>query len=263
MAPRIRKRRTYKKGTKLPNTTRKVDMKQNKAITSLARKVKRISNAVELKQLQNNQSSYSLATLTTTLSRGSAFTLALINGSIQGTSTVTRIGDKIKMTSFNCSGQIYATGGGALLGINTPVRIICFLQKKPKGVTATVSTNGSAAGTSALFYNTGGSGPTTYQQYDTGVNQAMYENYKILFDKTYKLATLVGAYVPSTDADNSVNPYINFNIRRKLNKVADYSRGNAGGITDIEANALYILFITDTNATLTVELDARVYFQDL
>lgn len=245
--------------------TKQIDVEQNDAIKKLSKKITNLKRGVELKQLQNNQSSYANppSTLTTTLTRGGGFTLALLNGSIQGTSTVTRIGDKIKMTSFQISGQIYPTAGGATLGYNIPVRIICFLSKKPKGVVPSVSTSGTAAGTSALFYNTGGGGPTTYQQYDTGVNMAMYENYKILVDKTYTLKTLVGAYVPSTDADNSVNPFINFNIRKKLGIISDYSRGNAGGITDMEANALYVVFITDTNGNLTVELDARVYFQDL
>lgn len=243
--------------------TKVVDQVQNKAIENLSKRIDKINQSTELKQLQNNQSSYSLVPLTTTLTRGSGFVLSLLNGSIQGTSTVTRIGDKIKMTSVHISGQLYCTGGGVLLGIHTPIRIVLFLQKKPKGVAPTVSTNGASAGISALFYNTGGSGPTTYQQYDTGVNQNMSENYKILYDQTYTLATLVGGMVPSTDATTSVNPKLNFDIRRKLGYMADYSRGNGGTILDLESNALYVLFITDTNSNITVELDSRVYFKDL
>lgn len=255
-------KRRFKSKPKLGFATKKVDRKQNKAIVNLSKRIAKINSEVELKQLQNNQSSYALATLTTTLTRGSGFNLTLLNGSIQGTSSVTRVGDKIKMTSMQLSGQIYCTGGGVLLGIHTPVRIICFLSKKPKGVAPTVSTNGAAAGTAALFYNTGGSGPTTYQQYDTGVNQNMYENYKILYDKVYTLKTLVGV-LNAADVAQSVNPKMNFNIRKKLGYTADYSRGTAGTILDIEANAIYVLFITDTNSNLTVELDSRIYFKDL
>lgn len=258
--------RFNKKKIRLPMATKKIDNAQNKQIIKLSKKVSELKKVGELKQLQNYQSSYSgspTTPITTALTHTSP-QLFLLNGSIQGDSVVTRDGDKLRMTSMHVSGQIYPTSGGATLGYNIPVRIVVFISKKPKGVAPTISMAGSASGQSALFYNSGGANyPSTYQQYDTGVNQNMYQNYKILFDKTYRLRTQIGAYVPSTDATSSVNPYFNFNIRKKLGYTSDYSRSNAGTIADIESNALYILFLADTSGNITVEMDSRVYFKDL
>lgn len=259
---RFKKSKRFSSKPKLSFASKKVDRKQNQAIIKLSKKVKRIDRSIELKQLQNYQSSYSGSSITTTVQDTSP-QMFLLNGSIQGTSTVTRIGDKINMTSMHLTGQVYVTSGGSSLGINAPVRIMVFLFKKPRGELPLLTSGGVASGNSAIFYNNGASPyPTTYQQYDTGVNQAMYQNYKILYDRVFTLKTLVGGYVPSTDATNSVNPFFNFNIRKKLGYVADYSRGTAGNYLDFEANALYIAFITDTNATLTVDMDSRIYFKD-
>lgn len=259
-----RSSRKIKTKIRLPKTTKKTDAMQNKAITNLSNRIKKIDKSIELKMLQSYQSSYNnpntLLTTTWTYLNPVQY---LLNPSILGTTNVTRLGDKIRMTSLHVSGQIYQTDGGTVLGINIPIRIIVFIHKKPRGTSAILTQSGTTAGNTALFYNVGGGAPTTYQQYDTGVNINMYDSYKILFDKVYKLKTEVGAYVPSTDNDISVNPYINFNIRKKLNYITDYSRSNSGSVLDIEANALYIAFITDTNSGLSLEMDSRVYFKDI
>lgn len=266
MAPRT----SYRKGkrglkTRLPNAIKKTDIIQNKVIKSLSKTVKRIDKTMELKQLQNQQSSYSNPpTPYTTTFTHTAPQNVLLNGSIQGDSNVTRSGDKIRMTSVQISGQILFTNGGQYLGIHTPIRVILYLFKRPRGANPSLSQGGTASGTTSLFYNVGGGNyPSTWQQFDTGVNIDMTNDYKILYDRTYTLKTLVGAYIPSTDDDQSVNPKINFYIRKKLNYIADYSRGNSSTIGDMEANALYVAFITDTNSELTVYLDSRVYFKDI
>lgn len=264
MAPRT----SYRKGkrsrkARLPNAFKKTDIMQNKVIKNLSKSVKRIDKTLELKQLQNQQSSYTPSAYTTTWSYTTPQNI-LINGSIQGDSNVTRSGDKIRMTSFQISGQVLFTSGGANLGIHTPFRIICYLFKKPRGLSPSLSQAGSVAGSTSLFYNAGSSlYPSIWQQYDTGVNIDMSNDYKILYDRTYTLKTLIGAYVPSTDAPQSINPKVNFHIRKKLNYVADYSRGNSATISDFEANALYVAFITDTSSNLSLYLDSRVYFKDV
>lgn len=256
-------KRKFKPKIRLPRNVKKVDSMQNKAITNLSNRIKKIGSAIELKILQNYQSSYNNPnTLLTTTWNYLNPVNYLLNGSIQGSSNVTRNGDKIRMTSMHVSGQIYQTSGGTVLGINTPVRIVIFIYKRPRGTSPVITQSGSTSGSTALFYNVGGGAPTTYQQYDVGVNTSMYESYKILYDKVYKLKTDVGALTPSTDAPTSVNPYINFNIKKKLNYTADYSRSNSGTYLDIEANAVYILFITDTNSGLSLEMDSRIYYKD-
>lgn len=246
-----------------------------KAIVSVAKKVKTLQKDVELKCITTvtnglgsslPQSTYSNALVSSTLSVTSPQPF-LLNGCPKGVGQAARIGDDIRVTSVHLSGQVYMINGGTTLGANFPVRIMLVSVKRPRGSPLLVSfdNTGQMSGNPALsgLFNVQGSGnPTTWAQLDT--KNAVYNDYKVHYDRTYKLHTEVGVEYPTTAStiDTSVNPYFNFHIKKKLNLRCDLSRGNNATWTDFEKNELWVLFLTDTNSNLGIALDSNCYFKD-
>lgn len=270
---RFTKRRSFKRRA----STKKYFSKRypvRKAIVSVAKKVKRLQKDVELKVITTvtngvgaslQQSTYSNTLVTSTFHNGSPQPF-LLNGCPKGVGQAARIGDDIRVTSVHVSGQVSMINGGQTMGINIPVRIILVSVRRPRGSPLLVSfdNTGQMSSNPALsgLFNVQGSGnPTTWAQLDT--KNAVYEDYKIHYDKIHRLVTQVGTeYVATTTHDVSVNPYFNFNIKKKLNMRCDLSRGNNATWTDFEKNELWLLFITDTNSNLGIALDSNCYFKD-
>lgn len=76
------------------------------------------------------------------------------------------------------------------------------------------------------------------------------KRYKIYYDRTF-------------DASGQTQFTRNVSIRRKLGFKTNYSRGNAGDITDIDTNGLFLILISDNNDSLQVPIfscDLYVHF---
>lgn len=260
MAPKYKSRkRTFKR--KASTTKGKCSTKKLcKEVSHIERQVKRLQADTDIKFGYPVYFTIGNGTpATTTLAWANPYVL-LVNPLNRGTNFNVRVADTAMMNSINVSGQIYVTTPSNIGGINTAVRLMLVKMLKPKGQAMVLSATGNIAGQTALFAvgTSASANPYTWSQTDTGVLTSAYRQYKILYDKTHHLVSQSSWY-DGTHAQN-VNPFFNFHIKKKLGFKTDYSRGNSGNITDIEANALYLIAITDTTQTLTLEMDLKFYF---
>lgn len=247
-------------------------MVRKTSLYSLSKRVRKMEKEVELKEAHPEEYTYNSSALTTTLREGYP-TLRLLNGLTQGTTKSTRIGDKVTSTSVHISGRIFTTTwtyNEGFIPNNNRVRIIIFNLKRPRGTSPAsnlfrTQTAGSPFCPLIRTYTT--DKPYIYSQYNTIDN--LWEHYDILSDTIVRLEqnhiagqTFGGA---TTEYYQSV-PTALYDIKVPVSRVIDYSIGNSGDITDINMNAIYVVFFTDwpsDESGLTVHMDAKFFYKDM
>jgi len=237
--------------------------KRRPTVRSLAKKVHALQGASEVKEHHQYTYSRGGAALSTTFNATTPVVSACLCTPQRGSGIQNRDSDQIRLTSLHLSGVIYVPGGGAFLGQNNKVRIIVFYDMNPNGALPILCGTAPGSGSKQpLFLTTSSSTIFPFTQYNT--LDACYTQYKVIYDKTYSLQTKVGTYNTATGLYSSVNPEINFNIKKKLKRKTSLERGNAGNIGDVQTNALFVAFICDYagSPTLEIDLDSTVYFKD-
>ncbi|QBC65299.1 capsid protein [Chicken circovirus SDWF] len=260
--PKGNKKRTYKKKPKLPFTSRKVDVKQNKAIKNLAKRVDNIRKEQELKCWIFFDNFAFGSTMTTTLSQTNPFKL-LLNGPVKGDNLYSRDGDQIKNTSIRINGTIYPTAAPGI-GIDALFRIIIVRYKAPQGRDLQIVGNTmSATNGPPLFYATPGNPVWPQMTYNNGVDQqgSPMSQYDIVYDRKYRMNNFVGTTITGP-VNACVNPSINFDIKRRLNFISSHNLGNGGTYADFSKNSLFVIFITETNTNCTLKMNTHLYFKD-
>lgn len=197
----------------------------------------------------------------------------LLNGLSQGDTASTRDGDEVRSTSVHITGHIFSQDSAYY---DTPnitdykVRILIVNFKSPRG-SAMYPIGSQAAGASfcPLFKTTGTTTIFPFTMYNTADN--CWEHYDVLSDTVVDLKQ--GAqYFQSLY--NGLGQHVQgpfsarFDIKVPVNRTIDYSIGNAGTLSDINKNAIYVLFITDWNGTvygdtLEIDMDAKFFFKDM
>lgn len=94
------------------------------------------------------------------------------------------------------------------------------------------------------------------------VNSDFKGRFRVLWEKLIHVKTLsTPAYasgVLSTAATNTTpGPQFYFEVKKKLNFLSDYSRGNAGTYADFDSGALVLGVLTSTGSTLPYQLKYR------
>lgn len=151
----------------------------------------------------------------------------LINGSPTGTSAHDRIGAKIRAKKLNILGYIEPI----IQTADSLVRMLILWDKQPNGLPPDYDT---------LFANNG-TPLVASQYYNAPINVNAHNRYVVLRDKYYMGhinggANNIGHRIP-----------LRFNINLK-NRVTIY-KGNTAFLADIQTNALYVIFTSETNAS--------------
>lgn len=190
-----------------PRATRK-DAQQDAKIKKIAKKVNRITSEIEDKIVSQTIAS-------TNITSGVPFTL-LLNGLSQGTTVGTRLGNKCRFSSIDMRLYFYNTTN--TFSNDNIFRVILVKEKPALG--AAISLNsllGSATPIVTALYE------------DT--NRDFKHRFKILMDRSYNMW------------DNTGFCQRMIHIRKRLNFITNYARGNAGTIADIDVNSLYLVVI--------------------
>lgn len=204
---------------------------------NLNNKIKRIQSKQELKHIDTYQAGVSIPT---------AGVLQLLNGVIEGDSSVTREGNDITLTSVQFRLQ-FSTNAADLSSML--VRMIVFYDQQANGAAPTVAT---LLDTSVIT-------PIYLAPY----NHNYQKRYRIVYDKLITATpqtvnTTVGGV---TTLNNPIERVIK--KKRKLGRVVKYNDNNTATITSIVTNSLYVLYLSDNNTNQpTVFAGYRVYFKD-
>lgn len=237
-------KRKIKKHSKFTKNAKYNAIKLDK---KLNRKIKKISNMIELKYLDVFAQEGDVAP---------TGYLQLLNAMTNGTEQNFRLGDQITMTSLQMRGAITAADTQDL---PTHVRMIIFMDRQannaaPSVISSAGAFNGLLAADTLQVATdpwTATYSPFSYEQ---------QKRFRVLYDKRYVLNPHVvgpttGTYVPYQ---------VKFNVKLKLGKVVKYSdTGNT--IADISTNSLYVVWLSDVpNAPEqpTVDYWSRIYFKD-
>jgi hypothetical protein len=168
---------------------------------------------------------------------GAAF-LQLCNGLILGTAATQRIGRQITMKSllFRMVINASAAGGPGVL------RVLLVIDHQA---------NGAAMTTVDLFEQ-----PAVADVITSPLNLSNRERFRILMDKLYNIGGDI--------AGSSVEPdTVHIEKFKKLNLITTYNGGNAGNVTDIATNSLYLVCLgTATAVSPVTNYDVRIRFTD-
>lgn len=227
------KKRSYSKGPKKqskgvsekyykpsPSTDHKLLMALKKQLQTASRK--------EMKFLD-------VTTSNSFLLNGTA-TVSLINGSVQGTDEITRLGREFQMTSVYLNGSVASAATTTGLG---EIRIIIVYDKQVNG-------NGLGIGDFLVSDNTFALN-----------NLNNRKRFKVVMDQRLELGGL--ATVQSgTPSVRVVNEF------RKISFPTECNAGVAGTVADIVTGALYLITYSSgfAVAALSSILNTRVRFQD-
>jgi len=173
-------------------------------------------------------------------------TLSLLNPLGQGTSVITRIGQKIIIRSIDLRVRVSAAPPSASPSLYpNMVRVLLVWDNQP---------NGSLANASDIIEDlTAGTGVISPQQ------KIYITRFRILWDKKFMLANM-----PTADAVTAkLNDYDQYYKKTRLQ--VGYADSNNGDITDIITGALYLLAVGQHSATANqgiLEYFCRIRFYD-
>lgn len=244
MSSKARGRRNRKfKTKKLPQTGRRIDQRQNKAIMNLSKKVKKIEGDEEVK---HKDTAHGVTAVTT-----AGLAWESHNFISQGTTNITRIGNVIAPTSYQIRFRLNA--GTGKITTDSHVRMIIFWDTQVNNAGPDFFGVDGLLDDSVITNNT--FSPRNYNTVD---------RYKILKDKIWTLRPMLAT--TTTPADGVVAAVSAVTISRtyiiKTTKRMRFT-GNAGTVADISNNALYVLWITDLAALQPqVQGSVRMYFKD-
>jgi len=216
---------------------------QNRRIKKLEKKVHKIQIQHELKYNDIFQDGVAITT---------AGVLQVLNGIQVGDTQITRDGHEIMATSLQLRGAITNISGVTLPPL---VRMIVFWDSAANGSTPTVA-GAPLTGTQALLNST----------IVTTIVFAPYQieckdRFKVLHDEILSMNPSALLATSGTTAGMPINNYI-FNRRIKLNRRIGYA-DDTNGVSSLQTNSLWVLFIADVVTTATVEAGYRFYFKDI
>lgn len=244
MPKSFKKRGGRFKSKKMIPTTRRVDIQQDKAITTLKKKVKKIEGDDELKHIDKNYAATDVGT-------GGIVLWETHNFTVQGTSNITRIGNVISPTSFLISVRFRIDN--AQLLEDSRVRMIIFWDKQANGAAPDLDgVNGLVddSVTTNLIY-----APRNFN---------LINRYQVVIDKTWTLHPVMQTIVNVASGATTQVSRTSFTKKYyiKANKRIRYM-GNAGTIADLASNAFYLAFYGELGANPPeVDGSVRMYFKD-
>lgn len=144
----------------------------------------------------------------------------LVNGMLQGVDNGARIGDEVKFLEIDMILKLWTTSS-AMDNSTTQSRAMRVILVREKPCLGVALSFGSLFDTS---------NPPTYSLYNH-VDRDFKNRFYILFDKTYII--------------DGLNFEKNIAFSKKLRFKSSYARGQAGDITDIDTNSLYLVVLTD------------------
>lgn len=184
--------------------------KRSKPSQSLVSKVSKLEKQLKL---QEGEWKY-LDTIQTVTAAVTAGTLTLLNGCTQGDGPSNREGTQIHIKSIQIRVRTEFNAADASAG---PVRFVLVQDKQPNGAAPTV----------ANIYSV-----TTAAAIDALRNLDNRKRFKILADRTYVMS-------------QNGTPGFQDDIYLKKPIVTQYNSGNAGVVSDISSNSLYVLIASD------------------
>lgn len=163
--------------------------------------------------------------------------LVLLNGLIQGTTAISRIGNKIRMKTLDINLRIYTAQKSRL------VRYMIVLDTQPKGAAPTLS--------NILEDLTYWVGPNVLSQRQ----KKSIERFVILKNKSF----VINDVVTTSGQQNETLHHENL----KLNIGVDYGLANTGAIADISVNSIYLVSVsTDASTGVVMDYASRIRFTD-
>lgn len=171
------------------------------------------------------------------------FILDSLNKVPQGTTDVTRIGNKINITNINFRIAFSLDDAGTGTLVNGHCRTIIYIDKQA---------NGAAAAADDILITTGTPGQTALWKYR---NMDQTDRFVILKDKIYS-CDVISANVLHTAQGSSRW----FKFSKKCDIPIHFS-STTGAITEIRSNNIGMLFVSDIS-TMNYTLQTRVKFID-
>jgi len=233
-------KRQFKKKA-VPFANKKVDANQNKRIEGLEKKFKKLDKEIESKTIDKS---------TNAIMNSEGTSLFLLNNLAQGTTSGTRVGDEIRMTSMQIRGWIQPISSE--LGVHLD-RLLIVLDKQSNGAAPVLANVLKSVSTTVI---------------DPYNKAYVPERFKILYDKTWTLnPKAVSVFNPSDGITSAYAPFtIPFKKTILLNKKADYGLSNNNNITDISSGSIYAFLLSteaDASATnSTCIMMSRIFYRD-
>lgn len=215
----------------------------------LAKQVKAISSKVKPQVNNYKWKSSPAGTIATASVTNSTPQILLLNGLGEGTDEVNRIGDLCRMLQLDLNFHVQNASTSATPAV---VRILVVQEKTALGGGLQM----------ASLFNSATPQPWDVRNVTTKDNS----RYVVYHDETFILGPAVVQAAGGTAAVYSGSTPMEqmFSIKKKLNFITDYSRGNAGTVADIDTNSLFFVTITDnvTAAAVNVDLAWNLCFLD-
>lgn len=223
----------------------KIDKQQEKEIKALVKAVTAIKPEMKYKTTAGTS-----VTVTASL-RVAAPTTTVLNGLVQGTTNVSRIGEKVNFKTIDLRFRLITN---STLTTEASVRIMLVKERTALG---------SAPSLQGIL---GSATPNTWST--RNVTDRDPNRYHIYYDKVFYMSP--GSWsLNGTGTSTFYNParpsIILGSIVKKLDFVTDYSRSNAGDETDMDANCLALVAITDHGvaSAMTLSYEMNLGFQDV
>lgn len=213
----------------------------------LGRRVRNIDK--KIKKLQREQELGHKDTIMSAVEIANTGVFTLLNGLTQGDDDDNRHGNEVYATSVQ--GRFVISGDAAQLNAMV-IRMILFWDQQ---------SNGAAPALADLLDTT-----VITSAVMAPYHRDFQKRFKILMDKSYVINPIL-ALTTTTGATDTVATVSVINIykkfKRKLSRTVKYDDGNAGDITDIQTNALHVLFVSSVASnTPAITGGFRFYFKD-
>lgn len=207
----------------------KNSMGLTKRVKKVERKVNHITRTIEDKVI-----TYGLTTLTG-IQQTVPYT-QLLNPLAQGTTDSTRLGKEVTYKMIDL--RIYLGIATNAFRAQSVFRVI-LVKERP-------SLGGSLSLNSLLGTNT----PQSISVYNFD-NRDWKSRFTVYYDQVHRVDGIVFSK--------------SLRIKKKLNFTTNYARGNAGDVTDIDSNSLWLVILTDYPADLTslgYKYEYNLFYED-
>lgn len=232
---KTRKSKTKKTGNRLKKVEKKVNELYNEIETKVLGTLSDASGVIEISSIGITNA---------------VPTVLLLNGMARGTAQSNRIGEKVKFTGLEMGLQFYSTSS---MISQWQVRVMLVREKTALG---------SLASLSGLF---GDATPAPHYTRNYATRDA--ERYSVLWDRSF----VISPYASSLNGAGTSNNYNTstpstkrYMIKKKLNFITNYARGDTGTVTDIETNTFQLIVFTDGSTSNALDMYGtyNLFFRD-
>jgi len=213
--------------------------KKNVTIKDKLRNIEKTLRTDEVKYLLTTRQSLNVLTTPN---------ITLLNPMARGDTIQTRTADSVRALALEVSGHMKTAA-------YAEVRIMVVADKRPEG--STIQFSAVTPAKNYMFAGASGAPIVTSAMMNFN-NTSLDTEFRVFYDKTFSLS-------------NS-NVYAqNFSIKCKIDVECEYKNGNAGDITDLTKNALYLIiwgndqYLQDptySGVYTIVHMDHCLYFKD-